>query len=215
MKRSGSTVILAIDRANRRVKLDTTSAERRFDMPKQAKKQGAAIAINGDLFGFATGKPSGLHRRNGRDLHGTRRQPGSAMFAFERGHGGRVGILSGNNRLPRWANNVVSGRPIIVNNGRVVQRYAPADQARLNSRTGRSAVGLSRDGRIMFLATASSSTTKEMANLLKRNGVDDALALDGSGSAQMWLRGKGKNRGLVRRGDRRPVANAILVKTRG
>ncbi len=100
-------------------------------------------------------------------------------------------------------------------NGRVVQRYAPADQARLNSRTGRSAVGLSKNGRVLFLATAGRSTTKEMANLLERSGVDDALALDGSGSAQMWLRGKGKNRGLVRRGDGRPVANAILVKTRG
>ncbi len=215
MKRSGSTVILAIDRSNRRVKLDTTSARGRFDMSKQAKKQGAAIAINGDLFGFASGKTSGLHRRNGRNLNGSKRQPGSAMFAFERPHGGRVGILSGNNRLPRWANNVVSGRPIIVNNGRVVQRYAPADQARLNSRTGRSAVGLSRDGRVMFLATAGRATTKEMANLLKRSGADDALALDGSGSAQMYLRGSGKNRGLVRRGDRRPIANALLVKTRG
>jgi uncharacterized protein YigE (DUF2233 family) len=215
MKRSGSTVILAIDRHNRRVKLDVTSAQRRFSLPRQARKQGAAIAINGDLFGFASGKPSGLHRRNGRNLSGSKRQPGSAMFAFEKPHGGRVGILSGNNRLPRWANNVVSGRPIIVKDGRVVQRYAPADQARLNSRTGRSAVGLSRDGRVMFLATAGRATTKEMANLLKRSGADDALALDGSGSAQMYLRGKGRNRGMVRRGDGRHVANAILVKTRG
>jgi uncharacterized protein YigE (DUF2233 family) len=207
MKRVGTTTILAIDRSAKGVKLDTTSVQGRFSLPTQARRQKAEIALNGDLFNFRTGKPSGLHRRRGRNLSGTKREAGTGMFAFG---DGRAGILSGSNRLPRWADNVVSGRPIIMRNGTVVKRFAPADAPRLNGETGRSAVGLSRNGRVLFLAASSGIATKKLAQLLKKNGVDDALALDGSGSAQMFVHGKG----MVKRGDGRPIGNAILVHTR-
>jgi hypothetical protein len=207
MKRVGTTTILAIDRSAKGVKLDTTSVQGRFSLPTQARRQKAEIALNGDLFNFRTGKPSGLHRRRGRNLSGTKREAGTGMFAFG---DGRAGILSGSNRLPRWADNVVSGRPIIMRNGTVVKRFAPADAPRLNGQTGRSAVGLSRNGRVLFLAASSGIATKKLAQLLKKNGVDDALALDGSGSAQMFVHGKG----MVKRGDGRPIGNAILVHTR-
>jgi exopolysaccharide biosynthesis protein len=78
--------------------------------------------------------------------------------------------------------------------------------------SGRSAVGLSRGGRVLYLAAASRSTTGQMARTLQKLGVDDALALDGSGSSQMYVKGR-KNKGMVKSGDRRKVANAILVST--
>jgi uncharacterized protein YigE (DUF2233 family) len=205
LKRVGPAAILAIDRTNSRISLDTTKVRGKFSLPRQAKKQGAEIALNGDLFNFDTGKPSGLHRRHGKTLSGTKRQPWIGMFAFGRG---RAGILSGKNRLPSWARNVVSGRPIVLRNGRVVGRYPSRDAGRLNTPNGRSAVGLSRSGRVLFLAASSASTTKQMARLLKKSGADDGLALDGSGSAQMYVKGK-----MVKSGDRRQIGNAILVDT--
>jgi hypothetical protein len=220
--------ILAIDRHNRHVSLDTSRGgkkPRRFSLPEQAKAQGAEIALNGDLFKFENGKPSGLHRRNGKNLSGSKRSPESGMFAFQRR--GRAAILPGNRRPPRWAKNVVSGRPVILRNGKVksydqmLTHYQKApkeerviERSRLKSNElGRSAVGLSRSGRILFLAAATESSTRHMAKVLKRQGVDDALALDGSGSAQMFIKGA-KGNDLVKKGDDREIANAIFVNTR-
>jgi exopolysaccharide biosynthesis protein len=205
LKKAGPVAILAIDRTNSKVSLDTTKVGGKFSLKNQARRQRADIALNGDLFNFDTGKPSGLHRRHGRTLRGTSRKPWIGMFAFGRG---RAGILSGKTRLPSWARNVVSGRPIILRNNRVVRRYSPGDAPRLNQENGRSAVGLSRSGRVLFLAASSASTTRQMAQLLKKSGADDALALDGSGSAQMYLKGR-----MVKPGDGRKIGNAILVKT--
>ena len=99
---------------------------------------------------------------------------------------------------------------MILRNRHVVGQSSrsPTERERLTRKTGRSAVGLSRSGRILFLAAATSSNTRHMANVLKRLGVDDALALDGSGSSQMFVKGR-----MVKPGDGRPIGNAILVNT--
>jgi uncharacterized protein YigE (DUF2233 family) len=209
MKSVGSATIIAIDRSVKGTRLDTTPVGKKgtFSLPSQARSQRAEIALNGDLFNFGSGKPSGLHRRHDRNRRGTRQESGMGMFAFGQG---KVGILNGGNRLPGWADNVVSGRPVIVRNGRAVTRYVPADRGRLTGRSGRSAVGLSKSGRILYLAAGTSMTAASMARLLARHDVDDALALDGSGSAQMYVKGKG----MVKPGDRRRIGNAILVHTR-
>jgi uncharacterized protein YigE (DUF2233 family) len=215
MRNIKTTTVLAIDLRNRHIRLDTSSVQNgRFNLKRQARKQKAEIALNGDLFS-GSGKPSGLHRRNGKNMSGTRRQKGTGMFVFSN-H--RAAILDGSQRPPpgKLSKNVVSGRPIILRNGKRKQitsaETPPAERERLNRKTGRSAVGLSRGGRVLYLAAASRSTTGQMARTLQKLGVDDALALDGSGSSQMYAKGR-KNKGMVKSGDRRKVANAILVST--
>jgi uncharacterized protein YigE (DUF2233 family) len=215
MRNVKSATVLAIDLRNPDIRLDTSSVQNgRFNLKRQARKQKAEIALNGDLFS-GSGKPSGLHRRNGQNMSGTKRQRGTGMFVFSNR---RASILDGSQKLPRGnrSKNVVSGRPIILRDGKRKQINPPGmsevEKERLNRKTGRSAVGLSREGRVLYLAAASSSSTGQMARTLQTLGVDDALALDGSGSSQMYVKGQ-NNKGMVKSGDRRKVANAILVST--
>jgi hypothetical protein len=68
----------------------------------------------------------------------------------------------------------------------------------------RSAVGLTRDGTTMILAT-SSGTTREMAGVMLGLGAYQAMAFDGGASSGLWFRGTY----ITEPG--RPLNNALLV----
>jgi hypothetical protein len=67
----------------------------------------------------------------------------------------------------------------------------------------RSAVGLTGDGRMLFVAT--SGTIRELAAIMRDMGARDAMAFDGGASTGLWFRG----RSLVTPG--RLINNALLV----
>jgi len=67
----------------------------------------------------------------------------------------------------------------------------------------RSAVGLTGDGRMLFVAT--SGTIRELAYVMRDLGARDAMAFDGGASTGIWYRG----RSLVTPG--RLINNALLV----
>lgn len=70
----------------------------------------------------------------------------------------------------------------------------------------RSAVGLTGDGRMLFVAT--SGTIRELAYVMRDLGARDAMAFDGGASTGIWYRG----RSLVTPG--RLINNALLVTPR-
>jgi hypothetical protein len=93
----------------------------------------------------------------------------------------------------------VAGYSILVNEGRVTRPIV-----QLNSgRDARSAVGVSRDGKTVILATAdgrqatsAGATLEELALLMIELGAERALNLDGGNSTSMFVAGDG---GLVSR----------------
>jgi hypothetical protein len=70
----------------------------------------------------------------------------------------------------------------------------------------RSAVGITGDGRMLFVAT--SGTIRELASVMRDLGARDAMAFDGGASTGIWYRG----RSLVTPG--RLINNALLVTPR-
>ena len=81
--------------------------------------------------------------------------------------------------------------PRLVTDGRITvdpAREGFRDPKILYASAARSAVGLSRDGTTMILAT-SSGTMREMAGVMQGLGAYQAMALDGGASAGLWLEG--------------------------
>ena len=69
----------------------------------------------------------------------------------------------------------------------------------------RSAIGVKQDGTII-LATVSSATIKELANIMKRLGAYNAMNLDGGASSGLWFKGKY----ITKPG--RKLSNALIFK---
>ncbi|HZW54307.1 MAG TPA: phosphodiester glycosidase family protein, partial [Candidatus Elarobacter sp.] len=105
-----------------------------------------------------------------------------AAFRIVRGDGRPLGAFA-------YAREAIGCGPRLVTDGRVTVDPAAEgfrDPKILYASTARSAVGLTRDGRLV-LAT-SNGTTREMADVMLRLGASDAMALDGGASSGLWYR---------------------------
>lgn len=201
--------LVAVDLAHPDIKLQTTPASARGkQLDDMTRGKRAEIGINGDFFsagnGYAT---SGASMTNGT------RWPGAANGeAWEPAlvWKGRHAAIKGNNTpLPPWAKNAVSARPLVLRDGDVISNYSEPDKAAASRRTG---VGVSRNGRVMYLvAVEGGLTAKELGRLMKRVGADDAMAMDAGGSAQMFEKGRGYVQRSSDPGGERRIANAILI----
>ncbi len=110
----------------------------------------------------------------------------------------------------------VSGRPMIVDHGRIAQELYTFP--RTFSREPRSAVGVSEDGRTVILVTVDGrrttshgGTLTEMAELMIELGASRAINLDGGGSTTMFVAGEGGVVNRPSRGWEREVINHIGV----
>jgi len=119
---------------------------------------------------------------------------------------------------------LIGGWPRILRGGANVAARAPWDEGTISSnaeaRHPRSVVGFSRDSSTIYLATVDGRqatsvgmTLVELAELLKAQGVWDALNFDGGGSTALNLRGRTVSSPSDPTGER-PVANALLVVAR-
>jgi len=82
--------------------------------------------------------------------------------------------------------------PRLVTNGRTTVDPAAEgfrDPKILYALAARSAVGLTRDGTTMILAT-SGGTTRQMADVMLGLGAYQAMAFDGGASAGLWFEGR-------------------------
>ncbi|HEY0393743.1 MAG TPA: phosphodiester glycosidase family protein [Candidatus Elarobacter sp.] len=107
-----------------------------------------------------------------------------AGFRIVRGDGRPLGAFA-------YAREAIGCGPRLVTNGRVTVDPAAEgfrDPKILYDSAARSAVGLTRDGRLI-LAT-SDGTTRQMADVMLRLGAWDAMALDGGASAGLWYNGR-------------------------
>jgi Phosphodiester glycosidase len=121
---------------------------------------------------------------------------------------------------PQWRNIVdaVGGGPAIVRGGKPVFRsFEGFTAAQLSTRTPRTAVGQTADGRILLAAVdgkqpgySTGLTNFELALMMMRLGAVTASALDGGPSTTMAFDGKLLNR-PSNRGVERAVAEALLL----
>ena len=121
---------------------------------------------------------------------------------------------------PQWRNIVdaVGGGPAIVRGGKPVFRsFEGFTAAQLSTRTPRTAVGQTADGRIILAAVdgkqpgySTGLTNFELALMMMRLGAVTASALDGGPSTTMAFDGKLLNR-PSNRGTERAVAEALLL----
>ena len=122
---------------------------------------------------------------------------------------------------PQWRNVVdaVGGGPAIVRDGKPVFRsFEDFTASQLSTRTARSAVGQTADGRIILAAVDGSQpgysvglTNFELALMMMRLGAVTASALDYGGSTTMAFDGRILNRPSNRGHAERAVAEALLV----
>jgi exopolysaccharide biosynthesis protein len=193
----------------------TASADRGTTVSEFARRVGAVVAINGDYFDPALA-PVGLAMGDGEvwaqaDEH-VRRQEVVGVG------GRRVEIFPRARPLRSpapWMTGAVSGWPMVVEDCAPVAKL-PGSDFFTHAPHPRTAVGLSADGRQLFLLVAdgrraevAGPTLPELAALMVELGACTALNLDGGGSSALWLRERIVNQpsDLVER----PVANHLAV----
>ncbi|MCE9559706.1 MAG: phosphodiester glycosidase family protein [Armatimonadetes bacterium] len=113
--------------------------------------------------------------------------------------------------------NVVGGGPFLVRQSKPFIDFKDSGfgEKFATDRHPRSAVGVTKEGDIMLVATdgrqkmSVGATLSEMADIMIRLGCVDAMNLDGGGSTELFVNGVATNRPSD--GTERKVANAILL----
>jgi exopolysaccharide biosynthesis protein len=179
-------------------------------------------AVNGDFF-TPEGRPLGMEVVRGTLTH-RRERPGLAwrhglrpVVEVMRVEGGRVRTRPAGRRGGQLE--VIGGFPELLDGGvRVGDLEVEARPSFAASRHPRTAVGYDADRRRLWLVVvdgrqgdiSTGMTLPELTSLLERLGVDEALNLDGGGSATMVLGRRLFSRPSDDRGER-PVANALVL----
>lgn len=209
-------VLVDIGRADVRMRA-TRSADRALRTSAFAQRYGCAIAINGDFFSF-TGYPTiGLAIGAGEQWPGSRDGAIEGFLAAGRDNAVRISpppeVID---PPPAWMSEVVSGRPLIVDQGAALPTIdcGPHFCAR-HPRTG---VGVSADGQTLILATIDGrstasigATTFELGLLMAEAGAWQAINLDGGGSTTMYIETEGGVVNAPSDGIERVVANHLGV----
>ncbi|MFO0600903.1 MAG: phosphodiester glycosidase family protein [Myxococcaceae bacterium] len=177
---------------------------------------GAQMAVNGDFFSYTDYSTSGLAAGNGVAWTDTVDTTGTAAFSF--GLNNRVELAAKATAVTfdaSWMKGVVSGHPDLLRSGAVTSSQHTGSLC--TTRNPRTALGLSQDGKTLWLVVVDGRTTAsvgmtcgELATLLKGLGAFHAVNLDGGGSSAMWLSGQG----VVNHpsdGTERTVGNALAV----
>lgn len=149
-----------------------------------------SVAITGTFFGPRGGYPvadvlvDGELVANGRRGSAVAIDWWGGVHLFDTGFGRRV-----NWNDYRWA---LRGGVRLVSRGKV--RPNPKAQKfrdpRIWGRAARTAVGLDRNGKLVFVATKNRVTLSELGRAMTRRGVREAISFDGGGSTLLYYRGQ-------------------------
>jgi hypothetical protein len=186
-------------------------------VPSYAMAIGAQIAVNANFY-----NPANWRQLDGVAMGNAMRWPSSDHnYTGPVGFGqGRVSIVPHEvvAEPEPWMREVVSGHPTVVEAGRTPDNSG--DWA-LCPRNPRTAVGLSRDHRTLFIAVVdgrapgrAGMTCNELGQFMLSVGAFDAVNLDGGGSSVLWMQGAG----VVNRpsdGALRLAANHLAIYARG
>jgi len=153
--------------------------------------------INGDLFSANNNyRTSGLAAGGGGLWADTKDNTSEGFLAFGPERAGLSIPKTLVDPPDAWMHEVVGGRPQVVKDG-VPLASDPADVA-CDVRNPRTAAGLSRDGRILYLTVVDGRTEiaagmkcSELGDLMFDLGAWNALNYDGGGSSTMWIASEG------------------------
>jgi len=132
-----------------------------------------------------------------------------------------LGFGTGNktvNLLPRYVEDIVSGVPQLIKNGKIEITWQEEKQSKdfVETKHPRTAVAKLKDGKFLMVTVDGRSESsggiglEDLAKLFLEFGATDAMNLDGGGSSTMFLDGKVVNHPSDKEGERR-VSDAILV----
>jgi hypothetical protein len=193
----------------------TPPRERWKSTSAYARDAHLAAAINGGFWGLFGQGAQGLAAGAGTIWSSDDEELG--FFAF--GRDGRAWISRPADVVEagrRGVTDAVSGRPLIVERGRLAEDLSSFP--RTYSREPRTAVGVSQDGRTVYLVTvdgrrrtSQGGTLVEMAELLVELGAYRGINLDGGGSTTMYVASEGGIVNRPSRGWEREVVNHIGV----
>ena len=208
--------VLEVDLCEPGVRLRTTASSERRQTPSSfGRAVNAEAAVNGDFFSFSTYAPTGLAMHAGERWGGTDDEgKGQLVVGSRRVELYRAGLTV---RVEPWMREVVGGHPTILRDGTI----RDFTDALCTARHPRTALGLSADRRMLYVAVVDGRATgrigmtcAELARLMREVGAQNALNLDGGGSSAMWIRG----RGVVTNpsdGTERVVANHLAIQANG
>ncbi|MFH2006720.1 MAG: phosphodiester glycosidase family protein [bacterium] len=212
-----SVHVLVVDLQAPGVVVEVTPYEQRWMKPSQyGRRSGAVAAINGGFWSVFDQQAEGLVMHGGRPWPRAQDDEFYGFFGIRRD--GRATISDSELVVRRVGElqEAISGLQVILADGKVTKKAFCEDGCRY--RHPRTAVGISRDGRTVYLAVVDGRLSHSrgislanLATLLAGLGVDRAINLDGGGSAAMYL---ATRKGLVNRpADRkeREVLNHIGV----
>lgn len=207
--------VAVIDLSASGVRLAATAPkERRTTVSAFAKREGVQVAVNAGFFSFETYDTVGPAVGEGKPWPGIKDEALSGQLVFGEGN---AEIIEPKEIIKpeSWMHGMVSGHPLLVWDGKPVEQSKKSSLAQ--SRHPRTAVGLSRDRKKLFLMVVDGRqdcsvgmTAAEEAKVLRGLGAWYALNLDGGGSSAMYIKG----RGIVNHpsdGKERVVANHLGV----
>lgn len=178
----------------------TRAADHGITVGTFARRYGVQVAINGGFFNFSGYVPSGLSMADGTAWHAD--GAGEGFLAV--GADGRVDYQRSprdavsNADLPDWYRQAVGGHPMLIWDGVSVTTPCPAGSDLCSVRNPRTASGVSRDGRTLYLVTvdgrmkgSSGMTLPELAAVMRGLGVWRGINHDGGGSTTLYVAGSG------------------------
>ncbi len=188
---------LVVDLATPGIRFGSTTTTQRKRTPSSfAKLVSAQAAINGDFFSYTDYSTSGLAAGGGVPWPGTADTTTSGSLVFDK-DATRVELIKPATAFTfdkTWMWGVVSGHPLILGEGVV-----PKDAGSLcTARHPRTSVGMSKDGKTLYLVVVDGRSTaaagmlcSELGKVHAGLGAHNALNLDGGGSSAMYVAGKG------------------------
>lgn len=190
----------------------------RETVPAMAKRSQAEIAINGGFFdigGDREGAPSGTLVIKGHPYH--IRNKVQPLFVIDLG---TPSIVQLNPKKQKISSNIsmVSGIPLLIKDGSIVETLAKKNSAFYTKPHARTALGIKSEGTIAIVVTEQGLSILALAELMKELGCQNALNLDGGGSATLWIKDKVVNNifGDIDEDNGlqtiRPVSDAIVFK---
>jgi exopolysaccharide biosynthesis protein len=193
--------VARIDLAGGKVHVIATREEdRSLTVSDFAKKTGALIAVNGGYFNEQLWPIGTSIGACGTWWRGVKVARNEGLVAFGKR---RADVQANTQKTKRWMKAGVTGWPLLVSDCKVVENL-PGSDSFTRAPHPRTAVGLSADGRTVYLLVADGRregtpaehieavpgfTLPELARFMREElGVCRAMNLDGGGSSAMWVR---------------------------
>lgn len=198
--------------------MTTREADRKKTVSAFAAEYDCQAAINGDFFDYSNYKTVGLAAGGGKVWSQSSDGPNWGFMGF--GLDNRVLFSPPAENVgqpPEWVYSAIGGNPLVLENGQLLDAKNTDCGPHFCARAPRSGMGISQDGKTLFLAVIDGrrqdsvgATTLEIGLVMQRNGAWRGINLDGGGSSAMFIKG----RGIVNfpsDGSERVVANHIGI----